>query len=188
MRMIACVPNDFGIGHKGRLLFNIEEDIKHFRELTRGGVVIMGSRTADSLPGGKPLKDCIANIVITHQTGVYAPLGFLEMYTVEDVIRFGILNDLKSRTGFDDRMWVIGGEQIYKQLLPFCSEIYLTFVNISVPCDTYFPNIRSDPDWEIADASEWFHDDNVEFRFERYRKCLDIHRYLSRLQKGGNIT
>jgi dihydrofolate reductase len=133
---IACVSENLGIGNKGKLLFSIPEDIKYFREKTAVGTVIMGRKTLDSFPGGKPLKGR-ANIVLTRDS------GFLR----EGVAVYNDYETLKSdlengKFGTSD-IFIIGGGDIYKLFLPITDVLLLTEVKQVVDSDSYFPEYHS---------------------------------------------
>lgn len=134
---IVAVDNNWGIGYNGDLLEKIPEDLKYFKELTTGNVVVMGRKTWDSLPK-KPLPDR-QHIVITN---TYQP-------STKNVI-FVPLNQAKliMRVQKNVEFFVIGGGQIYKELLPYCEKVYLTKIHKSFDnVDTYFPNLDKLDDW-----------------------------------------
>ena len=138
---IVAVDNNWGIGFNGDLLEHIPEDLKYFKALTDGNVIVMGRKTWDSLPK-KPLKNRL-NIVITSQERHF-----------DDMTAFIPFEEAVSRMKYldnDDNWFIIGGGQIYKELLPFCDRIYVTKIfkdhdNV----DTYFPNLDALVDWAPA--------------------------------------
>ena len=83
MNLIAAVDNNLGIGKNGKLLFHIPEDMKFFKDTTTGNVVIMGRKTLESFPGGKPLKGRV-NIVLTHNKD-YKVEGAIVAYGLDDL-------------------------------------------------------------------------------------------------------
>lgn len=111
---IVAVNNDWGIGYNGDLLEHIPEDLKYFKTLTTGHIIVMGSKTWDSLPK-KPLPDRL-NIVITHNERHF-----------DEMTAFIDLNEamIRLKTA-DDECFIIGGGSIYKQLLPLCDRVYVT--------------------------------------------------------------
>lgn len=134
IRMIAAMDENRGIGSEGQLLVHIPEDMERFKTLTSGHIVVMGRKTQESLPGGKPLKDRI-NIVMTHQ-----PLdieGFFTCHSIEKL--WQLLGKIKQKYP-EKKIWCIGGSEIYRQLLPYTSEIQLTLLKGSYSADTFFPN------------------------------------------------
>ena len=133
MRAIVVVDKVWGIGKGNDLLFSLPADMKHFRETTAGKVVVMGSNTLLSFPGGKPLKNR-TNIVLW-------PGGAREDCTVVHSLQEAI-----ALFPENEELFIIGGGQIYAEALPLAKRIYLTEVNADYEGDTYFPQ------W---DRSEW---------------------------------
>lgn len=159
---IAAVDSNYGIGYKGELLFNIKEDLKQFKELTSNNIVIMGRKTWDSLPN-KPLPNR-TNIVITRKTDNIGDANnnvfYLDLDNAKDF--------LSNKDRKNDNVFIIGGGQIYKELLPYCDRIYLTRMYKSFEADTYFPDINIDNDWKLAEASEVKEIDNIKYQFCTY--------------------
>ncbi|MBQ1613244.1 MAG: 2-amino-4-hydroxy-6-hydroxymethyldihydropteridine diphosphokinase, partial [Selenomonas sp.] len=122
LRMIACVDEQGGIGRQGQLLVHNDADMAHFRRLTLGQVVIMGSRTLASLPGGRPLPDRV-NIVLSkkmQRDDVQVCHNLTELWTL-----LGRLQAENPRRKFI----CIGGGEIYALLLPYAKELLLTKVD-----------------------------------------------------------
>ncbi|MCR5098001.1 MAG: dihydrofolate reductase [Lachnospiraceae bacterium] len=145
MKVIAAADKNWGIGNKGKLLVSIPGDMKFFRSTTMGKTVVMGRKTLESLPGGRPLKDR-DNIVLTRNAG-YKCDGVKVVHSVDE------LKEALEETDTDD-VFVIGGGAIYKELLPLCDEAYITRLDYSYEADTYFPDLDADPEWELADEGE----------------------------------
>ena len=136
---IVAVDENWGIGFNGDLLEKIPEDLKYFKALTTGHVVIMGRKTWDSLPH-KPLPDR-TNIIISNQGNLLLENGAIRL-KLEDLL-LGIAN-------FEEDIFVIGGGTIYKELLPFCDRVYVTKIFKSHEnVDTYFPNLDEPEEWNI---------------------------------------
>ena len=140
---IVAVDNNWGIGYNGNLLEHIPDDMKFFKKLTTGNVVIMGRKTWDSLPV-KPLPDRL-NLVITRQgRDVDCMTCFIDMD--EAKVRAAM-----ARHDPEDKWFVIGGGQIYKELLPFCDRVYVTKIHKTYEnVDTYFPNLDESEEWTPA--------------------------------------
>lgn len=134
LRMIAAADAEGGIGRDGRLLAHSPEDMARFRALTIGHVVIMGRRTQESLPGGRPLKDRI-NIVLTRRPVEIK--GFIACHNTEEL--WQVLGKINQKYP-EKKIWCIGGGEIYRQMLPYTSEIQLTLLKGSYPADTFFPD------------------------------------------------
>ena len=156
---IVAVDNNWGIGFNGDLLEHIPEDLKRFKELTFNKVVIMGRKTWDSLPK-KPLPNRL-NLVITRQG------RFIDEMTI-----FLSLNEIISRLNHlddEDHWFIIGGGEIYKTLLPFCDNVYVTkILKTYDKVDTYFPNLDNDPNWEIKEQSEVKTHKDIQYQFQLY--------------------
>lgn len=135
LRMIAAAGADRGIGRDGQLLAHVPEDMARFKALTAGHIVIMGRRTQESLPGGRPLKDRI-NIVLTRQPVEIQ--DFIACHNIEEL--WQVLGKINQKYP-EKKFWCIGGGEIYRQLLPYTSEIQLTLLKGSYPAaDTFFPD------------------------------------------------
>jgi dihydrofolate reductase len=156
---IACVSENRGIGKDGKLLFSIPDDMKFFREKTAGGVVIMGRKTLDSLPGGKPLKGR-ENIVLTRNAD-FSRVGVTVYNTLES-----LKNALPRYE--DKEIFVIGGGDIYALLLPFTDILYLTEVKKYVESDSYFPEYEND--FVNVAQSEVYQFDDLTYTFNTYER------------------
>lgn len=163
---IVCVDNNWGIGYKGKLLANIPEDMKFFKETTSGNIVVMGRKTWDSLPK-KPLEKRM-NCVITSKVDSVEynrddNYYLMNLDCAKDI--FPIL----SRHDLD--IFIIGGGVIYKELIPYCDNIYLTKILHSYDnVDTYFPNIDDLSEWEMEYKSEVKEHNDIKYQFYTYKK------------------
>ena len=160
MNAIVVVDKNWAIGHENDLLFSLPGDMKHFRTLTTGGTVIMGRKTLDSFPGGKPLPKR-RNIVITRNE-TFQREGCEIVSSPEAALELAADTD-------DDRLWVIGGGSVYTTLLNRCKRVYLTKVDAAADdTDTYFPNLDKLPAWEVESTSEDFEENGLTYRFINY--------------------
>lgn len=161
MKMIVAVDRNWSIGNKGKLLVSIPEDMKFFRTTTTGKVVVMGKKTLESFPGGRPLKNRV-NIVITHD----------ESYSVDDaIVVHSIEEALEEVKKYNsDDVYVIGGESIYRQMLPYCNTAYVTYIDYGYEADTFFPNLEENSDWRMAEESEEQTYFDLEYYFRTYIK------------------
>ena len=160
MYAIAAVDQNWGIGRDNALLFHIPADMKRFRALTLNGTVILGRKTLDTFPGGRPLPKR-RNIVISHQTDL----------EIEGAELVGSLEEALKAAGDleDDHLWVIGGGSVYTALLSRCRRVYLTKVDAAAPeADTFFPNLDKLPDWEVEHAGEPITENGITFSFIEY--------------------
>ena len=144
MKAIVAVDRNWGIGKEGDLLLSIPEDMKFFRETTSGGVVVMGRKTLDSFPGGRPLKNR-TNIVLTRNSG-FAREGVKVVHSEEELR--GMLSEEEN-----DRVFVIGGASIYSQLLHLCDTVYVTKMDVSFEADAFFPDLDAMEGWKVTAES-----------------------------------
>ncbi len=139
LRLIACMDEARGIGRAGGLLVRLPEDMAHFRQLTMGGVVVMGRRTMETLPQGKPLAGRL-NVVLsrTLAKGAGGTDGFLVCAGLHDLWRqLGAWHGEETpRT-----LWCIGGAAVYAALLPYAAEAYLTEVPGTHGADVFLPKM-----------------------------------------------
>lgn len=144
MQAIVAVDENWAIGNKGDLLVKIPADMKRFREITTGGVVVLGRKTIETFPEGKPLPNR-TNIILSRNKDYHVE-GAIVAHDVEDV--------LTAIKDFDkDTVFSIGGESTYKLLLPYCETVLVTKIHKTYPADAYFPNLDKDPEWELAEKS-----------------------------------
>lgn len=153
MTAVVAVCENGGIGKDGALLFHIREDLRRFRQLTLGKTVVMGRRTLESLPGGRGLPDR-RNLVLTRDPDFTAP-GAEVIHDLAEVPEDAV---------------VIGGESVYRQLLPRCSTVYLTRVLAAPQADAFFPDLSRDGAWTEAEQSETFTSGGVSFQYVTYRR------------------
>ena len=145
MILIAAVDRNWAIGKDNSLLVHIPADQRFFRETTTGKVVVMGRRTLESFPGGKPLKDR-ENIVLSKNPDYRRD----DVTLVRDIDR--LLHEIEKYP--KDSVFCIGGASVYKELMPYCDKALITKIDEAYEADTYFPDLDSDPDWEITDTGE----------------------------------
>ena len=161
MNLIVAVDSNWAIGKENKLLVSIPQDMKFFRETTKGKVVAMGRKTLESFPGGQPLKNRV-NVVLTTDKN-YKVKDTVIVHSVEEMVE-----ELKKYNSED--VYVIGGESIYRQLLPYCTKAYVTKIDHAYDADTYFPDLDADPEWEmtkISDEQTYF---DLEYVFVIYER------------------
>lgn len=158
MNAIAVVDRRWAIGRGGKLLFSLPSDMRRFRSLTLDGTVILGRRTLESFPGGRPLPRR-RNIVITRSPGAL-PEGAEAAASPEKAVALAV---------GAENLWVIGGGSVYAALLDQCSRVYLTQVDARAEdADTFFPNLDELPGWEIESTGGWMEENGLRFRFTQY--------------------
>ena len=146
LKLIACVDKNFGLGYKNNLLFKIPADLKNFRHLTLNHTIIFGRKTLETFPNQKPL-DGRRNIILSKT---------LEKVSGAEVI--GNVEELFDILDAAEENFVIGGAQIFNELIPYANEIFLTVVNAETQADVFFPKI----DEFTLQAAQVF--DGFEFR------------------------
>lgn len=160
MKLIVAVSENWGIGNENKLLFSIPQDMKFFRETTKDSVVIMGKNTLESFPGKKPLKNRV-NIVLTSRVD-YEAEGAVICHSIQEAVENSKL--------YDKEVFVIGGETVYREFLPFCDTAYVTKVYADAKADTFFPNLDERSEWALSEKSETYEDNGYEFEFCTYKK------------------
>lgn len=160
MNLIAAVSSDWGIGKNNGLLFSIPEDMKFFRQSTLGGVIIIGRKTLESFPGGKPLKNR-TNIVLTRDKS-YSADGAVTVHSAEELSE--VLKKLPT-----DNVWVCGGAEIYKLLYSKCDYAYITKVAAAADADKYLVNFDETSGWKKIYTSEAKADGDYRFTFNTYK-------------------
>ena len=161
MNLIVNVDSNWAIGYRGKLLVSIPEDMKFFRSETTGKVVVLGRKTLDTFPGGQPLKNR-TNIILTRNPN-YQVKGSIICHSVEEV-----LEELKKYNSED--VYIIGGDSIYKEFLPYCDVAHVTRTDHVYDADAWFPNLEEDPEWVLTGESEEKTYFDLEFRFCRYER------------------
>jgi len=166
MKLIVAVDKEWGIGNKGDLLARIRADLMNFKSLTSGKVVVLGSNTLATFPGGKALKNR-TNIVL-HPSEEYHPDNTTVVHSIDQ-----LLEEVKK---YDtDDVIIIGGASVYRQMLPYCDTAYVTKFDKSFEKDVYFPNLDEDENWELAEIGDKLVSDpqtdtegGLEFYFTKY--------------------
>ena len=161
MNLIVNVDKNWAIGLGSKLLVRIPQDMKYFRSMTTGHVVVMGRKTLESFPESKPLPNRV-NIVLTRDQGYQAP-GAVVVHSMEE-----LKEELKKYPG--EEVFVIGGGQIYRELLPLCDKAYVTKVDRAFDADVYFPDLDQDPQWKMTKVSEEQTYFDLEYVFAVYER------------------
>ena len=163
MKTIFAVDNKWGLGKKNDLLFNLKADMRHFVEHTRGKVVVMGSNTLLSFPGGMPLKNRV-NIVLN-------PNGTDEDATTKGYILVRSLDELFAaiKQYDQDNVYVVGGAMMYHTLLPYCETAYVTKVDADGGAEVFHDNLDQLDNWHCVEQSEPIDDSGYTIRFCTYK-------------------
>lgn len=143
MNIILAADRNWAIGKDNDLLIHLPGDLKYFKKMTTSKTVIMGRKTLESLPGGKPLPNR-RNIILTRADD-FQVSGAEVLNSIEDVLHLIKSGDLKS-----DEAFVIGGADIYKQMMPHCDKFYITKIDAELPADRYFVDLDQVDGLEIT--------------------------------------
>lgn len=158
MNAIVVVDRTWAIGRDGDLLFSLPTDMKRFRALTLGGTVILGRKTLESFPGGRPLPKR-RNLVVSRR---------------QDLPQAGYTVFPSPQAAADacqevEDVWVIGGGSIYAALLPRCQRVFLTRVDgEAAGADTFFPDLDALPNWTVEHLGETVRENGMTYQFIEY--------------------
>lgn len=161
MNIIVAVDRNWAIGQKGQLLVTIPQDQKMFRDETMGKVIVMGRKTFESLPGGQPLYGRV-NVVLTTDRN-FQPHGATVCHSLEEAL--GVLEDYRS-----EDIFIIGGQSIYEQFLPYCDVAHVTSIDFAYDADTWFPDLDASPEWEVVAESDEQTYFDLCYLFKMYKK------------------
>lgn len=161
MNVIAAVDSKWGIGNKRQLLVQIPADQKLFRQETTGKVIILGHRTLETFPQGMPLAGR-TNIILSRDPD-FKVKGADVVHSIEE-----LMEELKA---YDSRdVYVVGGESIYQQLLPYCDTAHLTMIDHTYEADAHFPNLETDGEWvQTGESDEQTYFD-LAYTFVKYER------------------
>lgn len=158
MDAIVAVERGWGIGREGRLLVKNPADMKRFRAMTLGRGVILGRKTLESFPGGKPLPGR-ENLVLS-RTLERAPEGARLFRDVDSLLACAPADS-----------FVIGGGEVYRRLLPLCARAYVTYVDAPLAADAFFPDLDLAPDWVLTEQDGPFETpEGLPFTFRTYER------------------
>ena len=141
LNAIVAVCDDWGIGLDGGMVVENRDDMRHFVECTTGHAVLMGRRTLESFPGGRPLRNR-RNVVLTRDP-FFSREGVEVVHTLEGAL---------AAVSEEEEAWVIGGGEVYRQLLPRCTRVVVTRNHCVRAVDTHFPDLDEDPSWEVEEV------------------------------------
>lgn len=159
MKLIVAVSENWGIGKDNDLLFSIPQDMKFFRETTMGKTVILGRKNLESFPGKKPLPKR-TNIILTRDNA-FACEGAEICHSIDEVL---------AHPEASDDAFVIGGEEIYRQFLPYCDTCYVTKVKETVPADKFMVNLDELPEWKLTEEPAEIEDNGHIIKFCKYER------------------
>lgn len=161
MNLIVAVDENWAIGYKNELLIRIPADMKMFRQETTGKVVVLGRKTLETFPNGQPLKNR-TNIILSTKKD-YQVKDAIVVHSIEE-----LLEELKNYPSED--IYIIGGETIYRQMLPYCDVAHVTRIDRKYEADAFFPNLEEDGNWNItAESDEQSYFDTT-YTFVKYER------------------
>ncbi len=159
MNAIVNISPDWGIGSDNRLLVRIHADMRRFRALTLNNTVIFGRKTLETFPNGDPLPKR-NNIVLSHER-TYRKDGLTVCHDLDEL--------RTALSGVDpNTVFVCGGEQIYRLLLPYCTNVFLTLTEVYDPADRFFPNLNRLHNWTLKETGERQEENGTAFRYLLY--------------------
>jgi len=159
VKAIVAVDNNWAIGFQNDLLVKIPNDQKNFRRITTGKVVVLGRKTLEGFPNGLPLVNR-TNIILSRNKS-FNVKGATVVHDMDE------LKEVLSQYDTDD-IYIIGGESIYKSLVPYCDEAIVTKLDYSYQADSYFPDLDKLPEWEMVEESEEETCFSIEYTFRKY--------------------
>ncbi len=145
MNAIVAVDNNWAIGCKNSLLVRIPADHKNFRQETTGKVVVLGRKTLETFPQGMPLPNR-TNIILSTNPD-YKVKDAVVVHSKEEL-------DTELKKYPTEDVYIIGGESVYRMMLPVCDVVHVTKIDHDYEADAYFPNLDKDDEWEITAESE----------------------------------
>ena len=161
MNLIVAVDENWAIGYKNELLIRIPADMKMFRQETTGKVVVLGRKTLETFPNGQPLKNR-TNIILSTKKD-YQVKDAIVVHSIEE-----LLEELKNYPSED--IYIIGGETVYRQMLPYCDVAHVTRIDRKYEADAFFPNLEEEGNWEITAASDEQSYFDTTYTFVKYER------------------
>ena len=161
MNMIVAADKNWGIGKDGQLLTHLSGDLKYFKERTIGKAVVMGRKTLESLPGGKPLPGR-TNIVLTANPD-YRKEGCVIVHSMDELRK-------KCLEFPDDDVMIIGGATLYNELMEECESLFITKIYEEFEADAFIKNADELPGYKVAWQSEMHEEHGIRYQFFEYKR------------------
>ena len=158
MDVIVAVYDDWGIGRNGTQPIALSADRKFFRQTTRGAMVMVGRRTVEDFPGKQPLPGR-QNVVLSRREAALP--GFTLCRSPEEAVALA---------ENAERAFVIGGGSVYRQLLPYCQNAYVTKIHTKPESDTFFPNLDDAPEWKLESILQSGEENGILYEMCLYRR------------------
>jgi len=157
MKLIVAVDESWGIGCQNQLQVHIPADLARFKTLTAGHPVLLGRKTLDTFPGGRPLAGR-RNLILSD----------IPNDKVEGAEIYASLDEILAAAPEDT--FVIGGESVYRLLLPYCDTAFITKLNASLPADRWFPDLDTDPAWIVTQEEPPLEHQGLKFYYVTYKR------------------
>lgn len=157
MKLIAAVDQNWGIGCGNMLQVRIPADLARFQAITKGHTVLLGRRTLETFPGGRPLKGR-RNLILS-ENRAFCCEGAEVYHSVKEVLGAA-----------SEDTFVIGGESVYRLMLPYCDTAYLTKLSAAFPADRFFPDLDALPDWAVREEEPPLEHEGLTYRYVTYRR------------------
>lgn len=154
----AIASGNRALGKDNKLIYHISNDLKRFKKLTSGHVIIMGRKTFESI--GKPLPGR-TNIVITHESN-YSAEGCVVVHSLDEAIKTA-----QSQPG-NDEIFIIGGGQIYQEAIGLVDKLYLTYIDKEIEGDVFFPDYSQFK--KMVKESNWYEHEGMRYKFLELEK------------------
>ena len=160
---IACVDKNWAIGKKNKLLYHIKADMERFKDITNNGIVAMGYNTYLSLKRPHGLTNR-TNIVLCNKN-IKLPKDIIAIHSVDELLNYAVVCDIIHR-----ELFIIGGGQLYKAMLPYYDALDITMIynKEDKDADTFFPNLDKENRYSIVLRSGKLKEDDYEFEFLTY--------------------
>ena len=155
LSILVAMARNRVIGQKNQLPWHLPADLKHFKSLTMGHPIVMGRKTYESI--GRPLPGR-TNIIMTHQETFEVP-GAIVVYSIESA-----LQKCQENNAVQHESFIIGGENLYRQTLPYCQRLYITEIQKDFDGDAFFPEFDSN-EWQEAQRDQHFSEGNDIFEY-----------------------
>lgn len=161
MNLYVTADANWGIGHNDNLLIQIPRNQKMFLEETKGKVLVMGRKTLATFPQGMPLGGR-TNIILSANAKLQIK-GATVVHSLEE-----LFEELKQYP--DEDIYVVGGESVYKQLLPYCNVAHVVKMDHAYIANKFFPDLEKEKEWKLtADSDEYTYFD-IAYEFLRYER------------------
>lgn len=160
MNAITVVDENWGIGKDGGLLVHLSGDLKYYKSKTIGRVMVVGRKTLESFPGGKPLPDRV-NIVMTRDPE-YERDDCIVCRSIEEV-----MEEIKKYP--EDQVFIAGGAEIYRQFMDLCDVFYVTKIYKGFKADRFFPDLDA-MGLRVTWESELQEENHISYRFLKYER------------------